>query len=113
MNGIVIKEEIKGDVVILRMSGNLDAITSPSSECKIFEFINQGKNKVLIDLSGVQHLSSAGLRVFVSVTRKLRSMSGNLVLVAPSLFLMDILKISGCQQVLEIANTLEEGLRRF
>jgi anti-anti-sigma factor len=113
MNGMTIKDEIKGDVVILRLSGHLDAVSAPTSECKMFEFINNGQIKLLVDLAGVQLLSSAGMRMLVSVTKKLKSSSGNLILTSVSPAIRDVLKMSGCFQVLEIANTVEDGLRKF
>ena len=43
---IVIKEEIKGDVLILHLTGRLDAVSAPGAEHTVFEFIN--KNNILI-----------------------------------------------------------------
>lgn len=113
MSGITIKEEIKGGVVILRMSGHLDAVSAPVSECKIFDFIHQGHVKFIADLSGIEYTSSAGVRMFVSVTKKLHSMEGHIILTSVSPAILDVFKMSGCFQVLEMANTVEEGLRKF
>ena len=110
---INIKEDVKGDVFILRMSGRLDAISSPLTESKVFEYINNGQYKLLFDFGGIDYLSSAGMRMLLSVTKKLKSMSGKLVLFALAPNVFDILKMSGFDHVLEIVQTEEDGLRRF
>lgn len=114
VDGLVsIKEAVKGDLLILRMSGRLDAVSSPTAERKVFDYINKGQYKLVLDFSGIDYLSSAGMRMLLSVTKKLRSLSGKLVLFSVTSNVMDILKMSGFDHVLEIAQTEEEALRRF
>lgn len=112
--GIVeIKEEKKGDVFILRIKGRLDAISSPTAEKKVFESINSGQSKLLLDFAGVAYLSSAGMRMLLSTTKKLKSLSGKLIVCSISSNVMDVLKMSGFDHVLELTSTEEEALRRF
>ena len=114
INGLVsIKEESRGDVLILKMSGRLDAVSSPAVERKIFDYLDRDKHKLLLDFSGIDYLSSAGLRMLLSVTKKIRSLSGKLILYSITMNVMEILKMSGFDHVLDIALTEEEGVRRF
>lgn len=110
---ISITEESKDDILILRMKGRLDAVSSPHAERKVFDHINAGHIKILVDLSGVDYLSSAGLRMLLSVSKKLKTLAGKLVLFSIALNVMDVLKMSGFDHVLEIVNNQEDGLRRF
>jgi anti-anti-sigma factor len=112
--GVVdVTEEKKGDILILRMRGRLDAISSPSTEKKVFDSINSGQEKLLLDLSGISYLSSAGMRMLLSTTKKLKSLSGKLVVCNVTSNVMDVLKMSGFDHVLEISSTEDEALRRF
>lgn len=114
MNGMVgIKEEVKGDVLVLRLSGRLDAVSSPHAEKKVFDYINKGQQKLLIDFSGVDYLSSAGMRMLLSISKKLKTLSGKLVLCSLTMNVMDVLKMSGFDHVLELVVTEEDGLRKF
>jgi anti-sigma B factor antagonist/stage II sporulation protein AA (anti-sigma F factor antagonist) len=114
MEGMVnIKEEAKGDILILRLNGRLDAVSSPTAERKVFDYINSGQYKLLLDFSGVDYLSSAGMRMLLSVTKKLKTLSGKVVLFGVTPNVMDVLKMSGFDHVLELAKTEEDGLRRF
>ena len=114
IDGLVsIQEEAEGDILILRMSGRLDAVSSPTAERKVFDYVNHGQHKLLLDFSGIDYLSSAGMRMLLSVTKKLKTLSGKLVLCSVTINVMDILKMSGFDHVLEITQTEEDGLRRF
>lgn len=106
-------EETKGDVLIVTIKGRLDAISSPTAEKHVFELINNGANKVVLDLRNVDYLSSAGMRMLLSTTKKLKGQSGKLVLASVTPNVMDVLKISGFDHVLDIAGTREEALKKF
>lgn len=114
ISGMVsIKEEGRGDILILRIIGRLDAVSSPVAESKVFDYINKGQHKLLLDFSGVDYLSSAGMRMLLSVTKKLKTLSGKLVLFGLTANVMDVLKMSGFDHVLELVASEEEGLKKF
>src|SRR5262245_49864499 len=108
-----LKEEQKGDVFILRIRGRLDAFSSPNAEQKVFSALKSGQNKVLLDLAGVTYLSSAGMRMLLSTTKKLRTESGKVAVCSMTPNVMDILKMSGFDHVLELFKTEEDALRHF
>ncbi|CAF23968.1 MULTISPECIES: STAS domain-containing protein [Candidatus Protochlamydia] len=114
IEGLVsVKEELKGDVLVLRMQGRLDAISSPSAERKVFDYINNGQHNLLLDFSGIDYLSSAGMRMLLSITKKLKTLSGKLVLCLVTVNVMDVLKMSGFDHVLELVQSEEEALKKF
>lgn len=114
MEGVIeLNEEKKGDVLIIHVKGRLDAISSPTAEKRVFDSINTGQTKLILDFSAVSYLSSAGMRMLLSTTKKLKSLSGKLVVSNITSNVMDVLKMSGFDHVLEIAATEEEALRRF
>lgn len=114
LEGLVnVTEEAKGDVLILRMNGRLDAVSSPNAERKVFDYINNGQHKLLLDFAGIDYLSSAGMRMLLSVTKKLKTLSGKLVLCSVTTNVMDVLKMSGFDHVLELSQTEEDALRKF
>lgn len=106
-------EEQKGDIFILRIKGRLDALSSPDVEKRIFDRISGGQYKLLIDLGGVTYLSSAGLRLLLATTKRIRAFPGKVIICSMSTTVMDVLKMSGFDHVLEIFKTEEEALRHF
>jgi anti-anti-sigma factor len=114
IEGLVsIKEEVKGDVLLLIMNGRLDAVSSPTAERKVFDYIYGGQHKLLLDFAGVDYLSSAGMRMLLSITKKLKTLSGKLVICSVTSNVLDVLKMSGFDHVLDLVETEEDALRRF
>lgn len=113
-DGVVdIKKDIKGDILVLRLKGRLDTISSPAAEHAVFCFINEGQHKIVFDCAGIDYLSSAGMRMLLSTAKKLKSLSGRLVICNVTTTVMEVLKMSGFDHVLELAKTEEESLRKF
>lgn len=117
MNGsngpINVREEKKGEVIILRFKGKLDSISAPDVEKKIFDLINRGEHKMLLDFSEITYVSSAGMRVLFSTAKKLKGLSGQLRISSVAVNVMDDLKLSGFDQTLELFNSEEDALRLF
>jgi anti-anti-sigma factor len=112
-NTFSIKSSKKGSVLIFAIEGRIDALTQPSVEKTIFEFISNGETNILIDFRNVSYLSSCGMRMLLSVAKKLKGLSGKLVISQVNESSMDVLKLSGCNHTFEITPTQDEGLKRF
>lgn len=108
-----LRAEQKGNVYVLRIKGRLDAVTSPLAEKKVFEAINSGQHNLLLDMAGVVYLSSAGMRMLLSITKRLRTMSGKLAICSVTTNVIDVLKMSGFDHTLHLFVTEEEALRYF
>lgn len=114
VEGLVnIREEKSGDVLILRLKGRLDAISTPGAEKKVFDFINTGQYKLILDFSGIDYISSAGMRMLLSTTKKLKGMSGHLVICNITNNVMDVFKMSGFDHVLELSKTEQDALHKI
>lgn len=108
-----ISETQKGEVVILRVKGKLESNLSSILEKKVFEFINAGNNKLLLDLEHVSYINSAGLRMLLSVKKQVKRISGKFIVCYLRPEVMEIMKICGFDHVLDIASSEEEALRKF
>lgn len=108
-----ISEAQKGDVVIFRVKGKLESSLSSTLEKKVFQYINSGSNKLLLDLEEVTYINSAGLRMLLSVKKKLKALSGTFIVCNLRTEVLEIMKICGFDHVLDIANSEEEALRKF
>ncbi|MBR5250611.1 MAG: STAS domain-containing protein, partial [Clostridia bacterium] len=77
-----------------------DTTTAPSLEKTIKEDIGDTKNLV-IDLKGLEYISSAGLRVLLSAQKKMQQIGGLKILnVGESI--MEVFKITGFDEILTI-----------
>ena len=106
-------ENQQGDVLILRLKGRLDSYTSPSLEKRIFQFINNGHSKLLLDLSKIDYIGSSGLRMLLSTAKQLKALSGNLIICSLTEAVLEVIRICGFDHVLQILHSEEEALEKF
>ena len=95
--------EIKkmGAQTIIDLSGRLDTSTAPVLEKTINEQIPADTNLVL-DLNGLEYLSSAGLRVLLGAQKRMQK-SGSMKLIHVCEEIMDVFEMTGFADILEIA----------
>ena len=108
---ITLKE--KNDVVIISLIGTLDTNTSPEAEVEINKSLDDGADKMAIDLENTRYVSSAGLRVFLATAKKMMAKSGNVILCQPNDIVEEILHVSGFNKIIEVKRTLNEALNAF
>lgn len=113
MGAIQIAEEKIGNIQVFHFKGKLDALSSPLAEKRIFDSINQGEYQLIFDFSSVDYLSSAGMRMLLSTTKRLKSLSGKVVLASIQPAVMDVLRTSGLDRVLLLEENVEEALKSF
>lgn len=101
--------EEKGDVIVVRVQGRLDAASSPQLEKKINSIIESGHFKLILNLEEVDYLSSAGMRLMLSVSRKLKHLEGKIVACSLNDEIMDVIKMAGFHQVLELYSSENES----
>lgn len=100
--------EEKGDVVVIRLKGRLDAASSPQLEKQINSIIDAGHFKLILNFTQVEYLSSAGMRLMLSISKKLKHLEGKVVACSLSDEVMEVIKMAGFHQVLEIYPSEEE-----
>ena len=104
------KESIDGTMVI-HCEGRLDATTTIKLENAINQLIDAKNIRVVVDFNKVDYLSSAGMRLLLSMTKRLKTMGGQLVLCAIHDDVMEIIKMAGFEQILNIYYSQDEAVR--
>ena len=113
MSEVVIVEESKGNALILRFTGRLDAISSPIAEKKIAEFIDAGKNNIVLNFEKIDYVSSAGMRLLLTSTKKMKAKNGKIVMSNIVPMVMDVIKMAGFDHILTMADNEENALKLF
>ena len=99
-----------GGIVSLSIVGRLDADSSPEAEKVVKEALAGQTKRVLFDLSALEYLSSAGLRVLLSAAKEMRRRDGKIVLCSLNEFVKEIFEVSGFQSLIPIADSVESGI---
>jgi anti-sigma B factor antagonist len=67
-------------VSVLRVSGYVDTTTSPDLERRLQGLLREKRYHIVVDLTRVEYISSAGWGIFISEIREIREHSGDLKL---------------------------------
>jgi anti-sigma B factor antagonist/stage II sporulation protein AA (anti-sigma F factor antagonist) len=109
--GLSIAIEQHGDKQVLILDGRVDTTTTPSLEKELNHLLEAKHKKVILDFGKVDYLSSAGLRLLLSSTKKFQSHGGQLSLCDIGEEVMEIMKMAGFERVLLIYPNLHEALK--
>ena len=112
-NGLTFETEEQDGKLIFRLNGRLDATSSPNLESKLNEEIESGHKQILLDFGNIDYLSSAGMRLLLSATRRLSGAGGKLALCSIGDDVMEIIKVAGFERILNIYATEQEALSSF
>lgn len=97
--------------VVLRLSGRVDSGTAPDVQDRLLPRVESaGSTPVLIDLSALTYIASAGLRVLLMAVKRARAAGGGVHLAGPREGVMTVLEVSGFTALFEIHDGLEEAL---
>jgi len=105
-----ITREKNGQFMVLNIEGRIDTTNSAAFETEIEELFNSGEKFLIFNCSGLNYISSSGLRVFLVAQKKTISLQGKLVLCDLQPSIREIFVISGFSTIFRIFDSLEEAL---
>jgi anti-anti-sigma factor len=97
-------------VTVLCMDGRIDAVTSPAFEAALLDMIRRGDRCIVLDMAGVDYISSAGLRVLLIGARKMKDCLGSICLAALRTSIKDILAVTGFLNLFRIFRSRENAV---
>ena len=116
MNDISIsfsKAEENQSVSIISVRGFVDTTTSAELEESLKRLLRKGRYDIVIDLGGVNYISSAGWGIFISEIKEIRENGGDLKLAAMIGDVYEVFELLEFQTILESYDTVEEAIRSF
>ena len=105
-----ISESKQGNVTILNVQGKLDAMSSPELDTRLASMVESGTRQIVLDLAGLEYVSSAGLRVFLSAAKRLKQAQGKLALANLCAQVQQIFDIAGFESILPVLKTINEAV---
>ena len=86
---------------VIEIAGRLDTVTAPALDKTINEDIGDTKNLVL-DVKGMEYISSAGLRVLLGTQKKMQKI-GSMKVIHVCDAVMEVFEMTGFADILVIA----------
>lgn len=99
-----------GFCVVLTLDGHLNAITVEGLEKALEEVLATDASRVIFDCEGLSFTSSAGLRVFLSTVKRMKSRGGTCAFAALTPAVRDIFEMAGFLDTMEIHNSRTSAL---
>ncbi|MFH1687177.1 MAG: STAS domain-containing protein [bacterium] len=110
---ISLSEGSQGSVSEVRVDGVIDTITAGQLE-EVFEaLIRRGRYRIVVDLAGVDYISSAGWGIFISNIRDVRNNDGDIKLANMASNVYEIYDLLEFDNVLRTYQTLEAARASF
>jgi anti-anti-sigma factor len=106
-----LKEQKKTGVVVLALTGRLDATTSGKLEETLLGLIERGETKLALNFHRLDYISSAGLRVLLVAAKRLKPLNGKLVLYSVNPQVREVFEIAGFTSIFPISATEEDALK--
>ena len=108
-----IVSEAIDDGVALRVTGRLDGSSAAQLEKPLLALFDDDGTRVLLDLAGLDYVSSAGLRIFLMAAKRARQVKGRLVLCGLQPMVGEVFEMSGFGRILDIATTEADARARL
>ncbi len=108
-------EEGDKQITVMRLVGSLDANTQGQLESKATEAIEGGAEYLILDMSGVEYLGSAGMRAIHAITNQLSPedptmRSDRLKVLSPSPAAGKVFKTLGFDNFIDIHDNVDEAI---
>ena len=99
-------------IIIITIEGSIDSKTAGDLQSQIMNKITE-TDKVILDLSKVDFVSSAGLRLLLMVYRQIKLKNGKVILVNVFEEIQDVMSMTGFINFFNISNTIEDAIILF
>ncbi len=108
-----ISKKKEKDVLVVSVSGRIDAVTAPDFEKDLMESIGAGEKILLLLMNKLEYISSAGLRSILAIAKVLKTKEGKLVFAGIQGPVKDVFKISGFGSIFTIFDNEVEALSQL
>ena len=107
-----VTREKNGEILIVSAAGQINSANAAELETCLLEWVQEGEHKWVLDMAGVEYISSAGLRVVLLLAKRLKQKVGHLVLCSLQPHVLEVFDISGFLAILDVADTREAAFGR-
>lgn len=108
-----VREEQLGPVIIIAANGRIDSTTAKGFGERLTDLIRSGCCQLIIDLSDVAYISSAGLRSLLVAGKLIDDSDGRLCLCGLSREIQRLFDLSGFTDLFSICASRDESMARL
>lgn len=110
---ISLQEGSRAEVSEIRVDGVIDTLTAGELEEVIESLLKRERYRLIIDLAGVEYISSAGWGIFISHIKDVRSNGGDIKLASMVPNVYEIYELLEFDNVLRVFATVDDAREAF
>ena len=99
-----------GDVVILALHGVLDVASAPTFQTALQSILDEGDNRVAVDMADVSFMDSSGLGVLIAAYRRLSGGGGQIALANVVPAVHKVLQLTRTDRLFSLHDTLSAAV---
>ena len=103
----------KGEISVVRVDGVIDTMTATDLEKVMNSLLERRRYNIIIDLGGVDYISSAGWGIFISNIREIRQHSGDIKLARMIPNVYEIFELLEFDSILKAFDSVEKAKSDF
>ena len=96
-----ITKKVEGEKLTVALEGRLDTLTAPELEESLSSAL-EGIKELVLDLSGLEYLSSAGLRVVLSTFKTVSAAEGKMTICNANEMVSKVFELTGFGNIVAI-----------
>jgi anti-sigma B factor antagonist len=104
------EEPVDARTQLLRATGELDLYAAPDLKRRLARAIDDGKTRIVVDLTDAMFMDSTALGVLIGALKRLRVRDGALAIASEQPSILRILDVTGMDQVLDLHPTAADAL---
>ncbi len=101
---------VTGGGLVLKPSRRIDSSSAKAFEDDASVLVDMGPQKVVIDASDLDYISSAGLRVILTTAKKAKAGGGGLVIACAKANVKEVLTVSGFDSIFGLYDSVDAAL---
>ena len=108
-----ITQRVEGDVTVFLPEGRIDTQAAADMDQALQSAVSAGKYNMVVDMSGVDYISSAGLRALAAVQVRSKAEGGDMKLAGLNVRVTRVFNIVGFDLLMSIHDTSEAAVANF
>ena len=101
---------VQDGVTVMKVTGRMDAATVGTFTDECQKQLKSGAGRYIVDLAGLEYISSAGLRGILTMGKACKVAKATLAFCSMQAMVADMFKLSGFTSILTVYSTLDDAL---
>lgn len=106
-----ISEETKNGILLLKPAGRVDSGSCGAFEQRLVQAVTPGPASVVVDMTQLTYMSSAGLRALLVAAKKAKPAGSRIVLAAMAPTIREVFDMSGFSTLFEIHANPDDAVK--